>query len=248
MKGTRRLDRRTLCNCARDRKTHSHTQRNQCKELQAFIRPLSVLLNGLKTGRYNKGLTSFQQSVAMDRIQRIVGVLQKPEMGERYLGTLLQVEMMLKVWFPHVTTATPSSTGSGPTETECSARKHTRTSSSGTSSSRNSSSPPSSPRQSCSDGSSGETSVAGAGRGQAGESEERPEEEEEEEEDEEQEGRPGSGPAWLEGQEDAASGLRCLPLVTQDSSISSTTRPRLSRTLPQPWDSFDLRESGRPSK
>lgn len=27
------------------------------------------------------GLSSFQQSVAMDRIQRIIGVLQKPEMG-----------------------------------------------------------------------------------------------------------------------------------------------------------------------
>ncbi|KAM9623369.1 circadian-associated transcriptional repressor isoform 2-T3 [Morphnus guianensis] len=48
------------------------------------------------------GLSSFQQSVAMDRIQRIIGVLQKPEMGARYLGTLLQVEGMLRVWFPHV--------------------------------------------------------------------------------------------------------------------------------------------------
>uniref|UniRef100_A0A8C0IR26 Circadian associated repressor of transcription n=1 Tax=Chelonoidis abingdonii TaxID=106734 RepID=A0A8C0IR26_CHEAB len=74
----------------------------QCRELQGFIRPLAELLNGLKKGRYEQGLSSFQRSVAMDRIQRIVGVLQKPEMGERYLGTLLQVEMMLKVWFPHV--------------------------------------------------------------------------------------------------------------------------------------------------
>ncbi|XP_074836790.1 circadian-associated transcriptional repressor [Carettochelys insculpta] len=74
----------------------------QCQELQGFIRPLAELLNGLKKGRYERGLSSFQRSVAMDRIQRIVGVLQKPEMGERYLGTLLQVEMMLKVWFPHV--------------------------------------------------------------------------------------------------------------------------------------------------
>ncbi|XP_074119476.1 circadian-associated transcriptional repressor isoform X2 [Sminthopsis crassicaudata] len=75
----------------------------KCKELQGFIRPLTDLLNGLKMGRYERGLSSFQQSVAMDRIQRIVGVLQKPEMGERYLGTLLQVEGMLKTWFPHVT-------------------------------------------------------------------------------------------------------------------------------------------------
>ncbi|XP_068946207.1 circadian-associated transcriptional repressor isoform X2 [Petaurus breviceps papuanus] len=74
----------------------------KCKELQGFIRPLTDLLNGLKMGRYERGLSSFQQSVAMDRIQRIVGVLQKPEMGERYLGTLLQVEGMLKTWFPHI--------------------------------------------------------------------------------------------------------------------------------------------------
>ncbi|XP_048212463.1 circadian-associated transcriptional repressor isoform X2 [Perognathus longimembris pacificus] len=75
----------------------------KCKELQGFIRPLTDLLNGLKMGRYERGLSSFQQSVAMDRIQRIVGVLQKPQMGERYLGTLLQVEGMLKTWFPHIT-------------------------------------------------------------------------------------------------------------------------------------------------
>ncbi|XP_021570884.1 circadian-associated transcriptional repressor isoform X2 [Carlito syrichta] len=75
----------------------------KCKELQGFIPPLTDLLNGLKMGRFERGLSSFQQSVAMDRIQRIVGVLQKPQMGERYLGTLLQVEGMLKTWFPHIT-------------------------------------------------------------------------------------------------------------------------------------------------
>ncbi|XP_069805346.1 circadian-associated transcriptional repressor [Dendropsophus ebraccatus] len=80
----------------------------KCRELQGFIKPLTDLLNGLKRGRYDRGLSSFQQSVAMDRIQRIVGVLQKPEMGERYLGTLLQVEMMLKVWFPEVTSSLSS--------------------------------------------------------------------------------------------------------------------------------------------
>ncbi|XP_004689511.1 PREDICTED: circadian-associated transcriptional repressor [Condylura cristata] len=74
----------------------------KCKELQGFIRPLTDLLNGLKMGRFERGLSSFQQSVAMDRIQRIVGVLQKPQMGERYLGTLIQVEGMLKTWFPHI--------------------------------------------------------------------------------------------------------------------------------------------------
>ncbi|KAL8184831.1 UNVERIFIED_CONTAM: hypothetical protein K2H54_030249 [Gekko kuhli] len=74
----------------------------KCRELQGFILPLQELLGRLKMGRFDRGLSSFQQSVAMDRIQRIIGVLQKPGMGERYLGTLLQVERMLKVWFPHV--------------------------------------------------------------------------------------------------------------------------------------------------
>ncbi|XP_013910890.1 PREDICTED: circadian-associated transcriptional repressor [Thamnophis sirtalis] len=74
----------------------------KCWELQGFVRPLSELLNRLKMGCFDQGLSSFQQSVAMDRIQRIIGVLQKPQMGGRYLGILLQVEKMLKIWFPHV--------------------------------------------------------------------------------------------------------------------------------------------------
>ncbi|XP_051574118.1 circadian-associated transcriptional repressor-like [Myxocyprinus asiaticus] len=74
----------------------------KCTELQGFVRPLLELLNGLKKGRFDKGLSSFQQSVAMDRIQRIVGVLQKPHIGEKYLPTLLQIEVMLKLWFPQV--------------------------------------------------------------------------------------------------------------------------------------------------
>lgn len=74
----------------------------KCQELRGFIRPLAELLEGLRRGRYDRGLSSFQQSVAMDRLQRIIGVLQKPEMGARYLGTLLQVEAMLRLWFPHV--------------------------------------------------------------------------------------------------------------------------------------------------
>ncbi|XP_051577469.1 circadian-associated transcriptional repressor-like [Myxocyprinus asiaticus] len=74
----------------------------KCTELQGFVRPLLELLNGLKKGRFDKGLSSFQQSVAMDRIQRIVGVLQKPHSGEKYLPTLLQIEVMLKLWFPQV--------------------------------------------------------------------------------------------------------------------------------------------------
>nr|XP_056709529.1 circadian-associated transcriptional repressor [Euleptes europaea] len=74
----------------------------KCRELQGFILPLRELLGRLKMGHFDRGLSTFQQSVAMDRIQRIIGVLQKPGMGERYLSTLLQVERMLKVWFPHV--------------------------------------------------------------------------------------------------------------------------------------------------
>ncbi|XP_012622900.2 circadian-associated transcriptional repressor isoform X1 [Microcebus murinus] len=84
----------------------------KCKELQGYIPPLTDLLNGLKMGRFERGLSSFQQSVAMDRIQRIVGVLQKPQMGERYLGTLLQVEGMLKTWFPHIAAQKTSLGGS----------------------------------------------------------------------------------------------------------------------------------------
>ncbi|XP_063803136.1 circadian-associated transcriptional repressor isoform X2 [Pseudophryne corroboree] len=98
----------------------------KCHELQGFIKPLTELLNGLKRGRYDRGLSSFQQSVAMDRIQRIVGVLQKPEMGERYLGTLLQVEMMLKIWFPSVasSSSSPSSSDDDMEEPQYKMAKH----------------------------------------------------------------------------------------------------------------------------
>ncbi|XP_073703413.1 uncharacterized protein [Garra rufa] len=89
----------------------------KCLELQGYVRPLLELLNGLKKGRFDKGLSSFQQSVAMDRIQRIVGVLQKPHIGEKYMPTLLQIEMMLKLWFPQVTaqdSVTPNSADVSP--------------------------------------------------------------------------------------------------------------------------------------
>ncbi|MBN3284605.1 CIART protein, partial [Polyodon spathula] len=75
---------------------------HKCLELQCYIQPLSSILIGLRSGRYSKGLSSFQESVAMDRIQRIMGVLQNPHMGERYIKILLQVEVMLKNWFPAV--------------------------------------------------------------------------------------------------------------------------------------------------
>ncbi|CAL8341679.1 unnamed protein product [Gadus morhua 'NCC'] len=88
----------------------------KCAELQGFVNPLLELLTGLKRGRFERGLTGFQQSVAVDRIQRIVGVLQRPSCGEKYLSTLLQVEMMLKLWFPHVTpSSSPASSTPPPT-------------------------------------------------------------------------------------------------------------------------------------
>ncbi|XP_077447375.1 circadian associated repressor of transcription a [Stigmatopora argus] len=72
----------------------------KCTDLHIFIQPLMELLQGIKTGRFDKGLTTFQQSVAMDRLQKILGILQRPQMGEKYLHNLLQIERMLKLWFP----------------------------------------------------------------------------------------------------------------------------------------------------
>uniref|UniRef100_A0A3Q0RHM2 Circadian associated repressor of transcription a n=1 Tax=Amphilophus citrinellus TaxID=61819 RepID=A0A3Q0RHM2_AMPCI len=94
----------------------------QCAELQGFIRPLLELLNGLKRGRFDRGLSSFQQSVAMDRIQRIVGILQRPDCGEKYLNTLLQVEMMLKLWFPQIPIQPVSAASSVASSPTCSRR------------------------------------------------------------------------------------------------------------------------------
>nr|XP_055067727.1 circadian-associated transcriptional repressor-like [Misgurnus anguillicaudatus] len=99
----------------------------KCLELQGFVRPLLELLNGLKKGRFDKGLSSFQQSVAMDRIQRIVGVLQKPHIGEKYLPTLLQIEVMLKLWFPQVTpqvSVTPNSADLSPSSISIQSRSN----------------------------------------------------------------------------------------------------------------------------
>ncbi|XP_035520491.1 uncharacterized protein LOC118330152 [Morone saxatilis] len=58
----------------------------KCMELRCYIHPLSSILNGLRSGRYRERLSSFQESVAMDRIQRIMGVLQNPCMGEKYIN------------------------------------------------------------------------------------------------------------------------------------------------------------------
>ncbi|KAM6937526.1 uncharacterized protein ciartb [Xenentodon cancila] len=75
---------------------------SKCMELQCYIHPLSSILNGLRSGRYKQRLSSFQESVAMDRIQRIMGVLQNPFMGEKYIDIILKMEEMLKSWFPNV--------------------------------------------------------------------------------------------------------------------------------------------------
>ncbi|XP_051976089.1 uncharacterized protein LOC127638553 [Xyrauchen texanus] len=74
----------------------------KCLELQCYIHPLSSILNGLRSGRYRERLSTFQESVAMDRIQRIMGVLQNPCMGERYVNIILKMEEMLMNWFPHI--------------------------------------------------------------------------------------------------------------------------------------------------
>ncbi|XP_073320130.1 uncharacterized protein [Pagrus major] len=74
----------------------------KCTELQCYIQPLSSILRGLRSGRYSERLSSFQESVAMDRIQRIMGVLQNPNMGGHFLSILLKIEEMLQSWFPHV--------------------------------------------------------------------------------------------------------------------------------------------------
>ncbi|XP_042295458.1 circadian-associated transcriptional repressor isoform X1 [Sceloporus undulatus] len=105
-----------------------HLFAQKCWELQGFVRPLMELLRRLRMGRFDRGLSSFQQSVAMDRIQRIIGVLQKPEMGERYLGTLLQVERMLKVWFPHIALKNSCADHTGEAaEKKCEATKQSST-------------------------------------------------------------------------------------------------------------------------
>lgn len=75
---------------------------HKCAKLQCYIQPLSSILRGLRSGRYSERLSSFQESVAMDRIQRIMGVLQNPNMGGRFLSIILKIEEMLHSWFPHI--------------------------------------------------------------------------------------------------------------------------------------------------
>ncbi|KAL4641965.1 circadian-associated transcriptional repressor-like [Arapaima gigas] len=75
---------------------------HKCSQLQCYIPPLSSILNGLRSGRYRERLSTFQESVAMDRIQRIMGVLQNRCTGERYISIVLKVEEMLKNWFPDI--------------------------------------------------------------------------------------------------------------------------------------------------
>ncbi|XP_066525967.1 circadian-associated transcriptional repressor [Hoplias malabaricus] len=107
----RQARKRAWCSAVPEQKerqlTTSPTEKDRffackCIELQCYIHPLSSILNGLRSGRYRERLSTFQESVAMDRIQRIMGVLQNPCMGERYVNIILKMEEMLKSWFPHV--------------------------------------------------------------------------------------------------------------------------------------------------
>ncbi|XP_022604528.1 uncharacterized protein LOC111224333 isoform X3 [Seriola dumerili] len=96
--------RRSHCCDFKDGGVDSPTARKTlaCTELQCYIQPLSSILRGLRSGRYSERLSSFQESVAMDRIQRILGVLQNPNMGGRFLSIILKIEEMLQSWFPHI--------------------------------------------------------------------------------------------------------------------------------------------------
>ncbi|XP_074523409.1 uncharacterized protein LOC141788370 [Halichoeres trimaculatus] len=75
---------------------------HKCLELQGYIQPLSSILQALISGRYSDRLGSFQENVAIDRIQRILGVLKNPHMGGRFLNILLKIEAMLLSWFPYI--------------------------------------------------------------------------------------------------------------------------------------------------
>ncbi|XP_053270105.1 circadian-associated transcriptional repressor [Pleuronectes platessa] len=74
----------------------------KCSQLQSYVPPLSSILRSLRSGRYSERLSTFQESVAVDRIQRILGVLQNPHMGGRFLSIVLKIEEMLQSWFPHI--------------------------------------------------------------------------------------------------------------------------------------------------
>lgn len=75
---------------------------HKCLALQCYIQPLSSIHQALISGRYSDRLGSFQENVAIDRIQRILGVLQNPHLGGRFLNILLKIEQMLLSWFPHI--------------------------------------------------------------------------------------------------------------------------------------------------
>ncbi|KAM4592509.1 uncharacterized protein PAE49_018161 isoform 2-T2 [Odontesthes bonariensis] len=75
---------------------------HKCLELQCYVQPLASILRGLRAGRYSERLSSFQESVAIDRIQRITGVLQSPNMGGSFLSIILKIEEMLRSWFPRI--------------------------------------------------------------------------------------------------------------------------------------------------
>uniref|UniRef100_UPI00358F5E1B circadian-associated transcriptional repressor isoform X2 n=1 Tax=Myxine glutinosa TaxID=7769 RepID=UPI00358F5E1B len=77
------------------------------KYMQKFIGPLTAILRGLQSGRYGKGLSSLQKTIAIDRLRRIIGVLHRPATWNKYLSILQRVQKVLEIWFPQSQTNNP---------------------------------------------------------------------------------------------------------------------------------------------
>lgn len=101
--------------------TESELFFHKCLELQSYVQPLNSILQNLRSGRYSQRLSSFQESVAVDRIQRILGVLQNPDVGGRFLGIILKIEEMLHNWFPHIK---PNQADDGSADKKLKQRRH----------------------------------------------------------------------------------------------------------------------------
>ncbi|XP_022076454.2 circadian-associated transcriptional repressor-like isoform X1 [Acanthochromis polyacanthus] len=101
---THRLDRKRKHGEESDNRSNTESELffHKCLELQSYIQPLNSILQNLRSGRYSQRLSSFQENVAVDRIQRILGVLQNPDKGGRFLSIILKIEEMLHTWFPHI--------------------------------------------------------------------------------------------------------------------------------------------------
>uniref|UniRef100_A0A8C4NAZ7 Uncharacterized protein n=1 Tax=Eptatretus burgeri TaxID=7764 RepID=A0A8C4NAZ7_EPTBU len=78
----------------------NYTTTDDYKYLQKFIGPLTAILHGLQSGRYRKGLSSLQKTIAIDRLRRIIGVLHRPATWNKYSSILQRVQKVLEMWFP----------------------------------------------------------------------------------------------------------------------------------------------------